>query len=159
MPDVHACLFEYREYPIYMRLNLGTEMEEVVRFQGSKGVLEMKEFGLSFEPQTGKDLRPSYYALGFPRDMRAAYVKQWREENEAKLKQEPKLETVSSKEHDYDDMKPHMAGFFDAVRSRKPVAQDAVFGHHAALACHMANESYFRQSPVTWDAASKEIKS
>jgi len=36
--------------------------------------------------------------------------------------------------------------------------EDAVFGHHAALACHMANESYFRTSPVSWDAASKSMK-
>jgi hypothetical protein len=33
-----------------------------------------------------------------------------------------------------------------------------VFGHHAALACHMANESYFRRSAVTWDEATKTIK-
>ena len=37
--------------------------------------------------------------------------------------------------------------------------EDAVFGHNAALACHMANESYFRKSAVTWDAASGQIKS
>ena len=49
--------------------------------------------------------------------------------------------------------------FFEAVRSRKPVVQDAVFGHHAALACHMANESYFRNGPVHWDAASQKILS
>jgi hypothetical protein len=45
------------------------------------------------------------------------------------------------------------------VRSRKPVVQDAVFGHHAALACHMANESFFRNSPVRWDGSSNSIKS
>jgi len=45
-----------------------------------------------------------------------------------------------------------------AVRSRKPVTEDAVFGHYAALACHMANQSYFRNSPVVWDAASGQIK-
>jgi len=37
--------------------------------------------------------------------------------------------------------------------------EDAVFGHHAALACHMANESYFRKSAVSWDEGSKTIKS
>ena len=31
-------------------------------------------------------------------------------------------------------------------------------GHHAALACHMANESYFRKNAVYWDDASKSIK-
>jgi len=45
------------------------------------------------------------------------------------------------------------------VKSRKPVTEDAVFGHHAALACHMANESYFRQTAVRWDETSKTIKS
>jgi hypothetical protein len=27
------------------------------------------------------------------------------------------------------------------------------------LACHMANESYFRKTAVSWDEASKSIKS
>ena len=61
--------------------------------------------------------------------------------------------------HDWDDMRPHLWNFFQAVKSRKPVTEDAVFGNHAAIACHMANESYFRKKPVTWDAASKTIKS
>jgi hypothetical protein len=39
------------------------------------------------------------------------------------------------------------------------VMENAVFGHHAALACHMANESYFRKSAVTWDESSQTIKS
>ncbi len=56
-------------------------------------------------------------------------------------------------------MKPHLWTFFEAVRSRKPVVEDAVFGHHAALACHMANESYFRKTAVSWDEGSKSIKS
>ena len=57
-------------------------------------------------------------------------------------------ETISFKGPDYDDVKPHLWNYFEAVRSRKPVVEDAVFGHHAALACHMANESYFRQQAV-----------
>jgi hypothetical protein len=54
-------------------------------------------------------------------------------------------------------MKPHLWNFFQAVKSRKPVAEDAVFGNHAAIACHMANESFFQKKPVYWDAASKRI--
>ena len=57
MPDVHASLFQYGEIPVYMRLNLGTEMPETYRFQGSKGILEMGEFGLSFTPQSGQGHR------------------------------------------------------------------------------------------------------
>jgi hypothetical protein len=47
--------------------------------------------------------------------------------------------------------------FFQAVRTRKPVVEDAVFGNHAAIACHMANESYFRKKTVYWDQATKNI--
>ncbi len=158
MPDVHASLFQYHDIPVYMRLNLGTDMPETYRFQGSKGVLEMTEFGLTFIPQSGKDSAPSYYAGSFPHAMRAAYEKKWHEENDPKLGQEPVLETVSFKAPDYDDVRPHLWTFFESVRSRKPVVEDAVFGHHAALACHMANESYFRQQAVHWDAATKTIK-
>jgi hypothetical protein len=45
------------------------------------------------------------------------------------------------------------------VRNHQQVTEDTVFGHNAALACHMANESYFRKAAVTWDAASNQIKS
>jgi hypothetical protein len=34
--------------------------------------------------------------------------------------------------------------------------EDAVFGNNAAIACHMANESYFRQKPVTWDSVAND---
>jgi predicted dehydrogenase len=159
MPDVHGTLFYYGDLPVYMRLNQGTEMPETYRFQGSKGILEVTEFGLSFSPQSGKDTMPSYYDSSFPHAMRAAYEKKWHEENDPKIGEEPMPEAVSYRGPDYDDMKPHLWNFFRAVRSRNPVVEDAVFGHHAALACHMANESYFRDAAVIWDEASNTIKS
>jgi len=159
MPDVHATVFYYGQLPVYMRLNQGTEMPETYRFQGSKGILEVTEFGLSYTPQSGKDSGPSYYDSGFPREMRAEYEKKWHEENDPKLGQEPMPETISFRGPDYDDMKPHLWTFFRAVKSRQPVVEDAVFGHNAALACHMANESYFQRKAVWWDEVSKSIKS
>jgi predicted dehydrogenase len=159
MPDVQASLFYYGDLPVYMRLNQGTEMPETYRIQGAKGILEVTEFGLSFAPQTGKDSNPSYYDSGFPRAMRSTYEKQWHEENDPKIGHEPMPETISFRGPDYDDMHPHLWTFFEAVRSRKPVVEDALFGHHAALACHMANESYFRKTAVVWDEASQTIKS
>jgi hypothetical protein len=50
------------------------------------------------------------------------------------------------------------AGASLAVRSRKPVVEDAVFGHHAALTRHMANESYFRKTVFLWDEAPNSIR-
>jgi predicted dehydrogenase len=159
MPDVHAALYQYGDVPVYMRLNLGTESPEIYRFQGSKGILELTEFSLTFYPQPGVDTVPSYYASGFPRAMREEYFKRWHEEHDPVPGKEPALEGVTYRSDSWDDEKPHLWNFFQAVRTRKPVVEDAVFGHNAALACHMANESYFRKSGVYWDAASKSIKS
>jgi len=159
MPDVHATLFEYGRIPVYMRLNLGTETPESYRFMGSKGILDISGEQIVFTPQSGKDEAPSYYSGGFPRAMREAYIKQWHAEHDPAVGHEPLVETTVFKSVEFDDLKPHLWNFFQAVKSRKPVTEDAVFGHHAALACHMANESYFRNSAVYWDDRTNTIKS
>jgi predicted dehydrogenase len=159
MPDVHAVLFAYQGIPVYVRLSLGCEMQEVTRFQGSKGLLELKEFSVSYAPQSGVDTSPSYYTASYPARLRNPYMKQWHEEHDPQPGQEPAPEIQTWNGNDYDDLRPHLWKFFEAVRSRKPVVQDIVFGHHAALACHLANESYFRKSPVCWDEGSHSIKS
>jgi len=159
MPDVHPALFEYGKIPVYMRLSLGCESAEVTRFMGSKGVLELREFSLSYTPQAGVDLSPSYYSGSFPGRLREAYTKQWHLEHDPTPGSEPVPETLTYNGNDYDDLRPHLWKFFEAIRSRKPVLQYAVFGHNAALACHLANESYFRSSPVRWDADSNTIQS
>lgn len=159
MPDVHPVLFEYDNVPVYMRLSLGCESPEVTRFQGSKGSIELREFSVTYVPQVGVDTSPSYYSSSFPAAMREAYVKKWHEEHEVVPGKEPAPESITFNGNDYDDLKPHLWKFFEAVRSRKPVVQDAVFGHNAALGCHLANESFFRKTPVYWDAASGTIKS
>lgn len=159
MPDVHSTLYYYGKLPVSMHLNLGTSMPETYRIQGSRGILEVTGNAVSFAPQTGKDTSPSYYAGSFPRAMREEYTKKWHEENDPKPGQEMLSQTTSFRGPNMNDIKPHLRAFFEAVRSRKPVVQDAVFGHNAALACHMANEAYFRKSPVTWDEASRTIKS
>ncbi|HEV2018239.1 MAG TPA: Gfo/Idh/MocA family oxidoreductase, partial [Gemmatimonadaceae bacterium] len=149
MPDVHSTVYYYGDLPVYMRLNLATEMPETYRIQGSKGLLEVSGSSVTFSPQTGKDSYPSYYTGSFPRAMREEYLKKWHEENDARLAREAMAETSQTfRGPDFDDITPHLLNFFNAVRSRQPVVEDVVFGHNAALACHMANESYFRKAGV-----------
>ena len=160
MPDVHAVVYDYDGLPVYMRLNLGTEMPEMYRIQGSKGLLEVTGSSLSYTPQSGKDQYPSYYTGSYPRALRDAYLTKWHQDNDPKMGQQVTMpETISFSGPDFDDVRPHLWAYFEAVRTRKPVVEDVVFGHHAALACHMANESYFRKTSVSWDEASKSIKS
>jgi hypothetical protein len=90
--------------------------------------------------------------------MRAEYVAQWHASHDAELPHSAVLDDTVYKNNGEDDGVRHLRNFFQSVKSRKPVVEDAVFGNHAALACHMANESFFRKGPVTFDQASRTIK-
>ncbi len=70
------------KFPVYMRLNLGTESPEIYRFQGSKGILELTEYSLTYTPQAGVDTGPSYYTSGYPRAMREEYARKWHQEHD-----------------------------------------------------------------------------
>src|SRR5262249_18624140 len=91
MPDVHATLFEYttKKIPVYLRLNLGCETPEMYRFQGSRGLLEVTETGMSYSPQSGQDESPCYYMYSFPRAMREAYERDWHKEHDPAPGKEP----------------------------------------------------------------------
>jgi predicted dehydrogenase len=159
MPDVHLTNFYYGDLPVSMRLNLGTELPETYRFHGAKGILELAGSQITVSPQSGRDTEPSYYTNSYPGALRQAYEEQWHRENDPKLGERlPFAETTTFTAPHFDGTRVHLWTFFEAVRTRKPVVEDVVFGHHAALACHMANESYFRRSAVSWDEASKTIK-
>jgi predicted dehydrogenase len=158
MPDVHNTIFGYGNVPVVMRLNLGTEIPEGYRFMGSKGVLEVTSDQITFTLQSGRDEAPSWYAGSFPKALRDAYYAKWHHEHDLPLQRERVAETMVFKGANYNDVKPHLWTFFQAVKTRQPVMENAVFGHHAALACHMANESYFRKSAVYWDEQSSAIK-
>jgi len=157
MPDLHAVLFDYHGVPVYVRLGLGTETPELARFMGPKGILDATGSELHHSPQTGEDTGPSYYSGGFPAKMREEYVTKWHREHDPAPGRESIADEMVYRGNDWDDVRPHLWNFFQAVKTRKPVAEDAVFGNHAAIACHMANESYFRKKPVFWDGASHDI--
>jgi predicted dehydrogenase len=159
MPDLHAVLFDYGGVPVYVRLGLGTSTPELARFMGPKGILEATGGTLTHSPQTGQDMYPSYYSISFPRAMREEYSADWYAEHARTPGTELVSDSTHYTGHDWDDTVPHLWNFFESVRSREAVNQDAVFGNHAAIACHMANESFFRQALVRWDDRSNTIES
>ncbi len=160
MPDLQTVLFDYHGIPVYVRLSLAAETPELARFMGPKGIIDATGTHFLYSPQRGIDTSPSYYASSFPEKMHAEYVRQWHAEHDPAIPgHEPLDESTVYHGDDWDDVKPHLWNFFRAVKTRKPVAEDAVFGNHAAIACHMANESYFRKKPVYWDPDSNSVKS
>jgi hypothetical protein len=54
----------------------------------------------------------------------------------------------------YSALVDHHRTFFEAVRSRKPVVEDAVFGLRAAGPALLTNSSHYDRRPYTWDPES-----
>jgi predicted dehydrogenase len=148
MPDVQTTLFTYGTVPVGVRLTLGTDTPEVTRVLGSKGIIEVSNNAVTLTPQLGIDRSPDYGLNGFPAALHAAYETQWHAEHDPELAANPPVPPTVWHGPSWDDLRPHLANFFDSVRSRKPVVEDVVFGHHAAAACHMANTSYFNKKTV-----------
>jgi predicted dehydrogenase len=159
MPDLQTVLFDYHGIPVYIRLGQSTQTPETARFMGPKGMIEATGNAIHYSPQAGIDTAPSYYDSSFPEAMRAAYIHEWHEKNDPKIAKEPLTEQTVYSGNNWDDLRPHIWTFFEAVKSRKPNVENAVFGNHAAIACHMANQSYFRKERVFFDDATHDLKS
>lgn len=156
MPDLQLVLLEYGTVPVSVRLTLDTDTPETTRILGSNGILEIKDDVLTCTPQRGIDTSPSYYANSFPAALRDQYDRQWHAEHDAVLAQTPIAATTIYRSTTGNGLQGHLTNFFQAVRTRKPVVEDVVFGHHAAAACHMANLAYFHRRSISYQDASKE---
>lgn len=148
MPDVQSTILQYGKIPVMVRLTLATETPETTRVMGTHGVVEISNNSVTYIPQLGINTSPSYYSQSFPSALRAEYDREWHEKNDPILAQHPLAEATVYRGSSWDDLRPHLANFFSAVRTRKPVVEDVVFGHHAAAACHMANTSYFEGKTI-----------
>jgi hypothetical protein len=51
----------------------------------------------------------------------------------------------------------HFTNFFDAIRTGKPVVEDATFGFRAAAPALACNESYFQKKIIQWDPISMKL--
>jgi predicted dehydrogenase len=158
VPDVHATVFDYPKFQVYMRVTLNTETSDLTRFMGTRGLLEIANNELSFTPQDGLDHGPSFLSGTWPRKLRDEYLAKWREEHPYEHDAQTVQGTRYTVPPGYNETREHLWNFFDAVRARRPVVEDASFGNHTAIACHMANASYFKNSIAVWDAAGKMIK-
>ena len=91
---------------------------------------------------------------GPPKQRRNTYD-DWHAAHPEPPRQLPLSGDLSAPTPGYDDTVDHIANFFRAVETREHVVEDEVFGNNAAIACHMANHSYFQRSIATWDATAQ----
>jgi predicted dehydrogenase len=159
-PDLIETVYDYPNFRVSLRCNLNNEGGEFIAFYGTKGTLLIKDSTLTFTPQDTRPSAEGYSIFGWPKELREQYLKQWKEEH-------PKPAALASQLDEegetyanppgYSDTVDHQANFFSAVRSRKPVTENEIFGNHAAIGCHLSNFAYFNKSAAVWDAAGKKI--
>jgi hypothetical protein len=102
--------------------------------------------------------RPEGYSInGWPVALRKQYLDEWHEAHPAAPVKLAEVESYTTPPG-YNDTADHMLTFFKAVISRQQVEENEVFGNNAAIACHMANHSYFHRNVAVWDEAGKTIK-
>ena len=100
-------------------------------------------------------------AMNAGKDVQEQFLKEYRE----KYPQRPKATENSMQAEEkfapprgYSDHFDHIRNFLAAVRSRKPVVEDAAFGFRAAGPALLSNLSYFEQRAGLWDAEKMALK-
>jgi predicted dehydrogenase len=159
-PDLIETLYDYPNFRMTLRCNLNNAGGEFIGFYGTKGTMIIKDSTLSYQPQNVRPEPEDYSIFGWPKALRDQYLEKWHEDHPEpkalnwKTEDEGESYTVP---HGYSDTVDHQANFYNAVRTRKPVVENEVFGNNAAIGCHLANYSYFNKSVAVWDQGGKKI--
>jgi len=160
-PDLLWTMYDYPNFQLVLRCNHNNSEEgELFGFYGKKGTMTIHGSTLTFKPQGPYEMPEDYSIFGWPAKLRNEYYAKWEKDHPrpepGKFKVDQDTE-VYTPPPGYSDMTDHLANFFNSLRTRKPVIENEVFGHHAALGCHMSNQAFFSKGPAVWDAVAKKI--
>ncbi|HKH98619.1 MAG TPA: Gfo/Idh/MocA family oxidoreductase [Candidatus Sulfotelmatobacter sp.] len=159
-PDLIETLYDYPNFKVTLRCNLNNDGGEFIGFYGTQGTMIIKDTTLTYKPQDTRPEPEGYSVFGWPKELREQYLEEWHKEHPKPAALASKLDAEGESYANppgYSDTVDHQANFFHAVRSRKPVTENEIFGNHAAIGCHLSNFAYFNQSVAVWDPAAKKI--
>jgi len=154
-PDVLLALFDYSEgFNLSLRVNFvdGGEESEGLIFTGSEGTMEIAGNTVTVS-RVPRETEPGYTVSTFTNAMQKEYIDQYRKKYPV---QHPtgappvRIEKYVAPKG-YSDSYDHFHNFFDSVRTRKPVVEDAEFGFRAAGAALLSNLSMEKGAMVRWD--------
>jgi predicted dehydrogenase len=161
VPDVMLGFYDYAasdKHPAFnlaLRVNFvnGAAENSGFRFVGSEGILSIGN-GVTVSKQP-RETEPGYTIDTFPKAVQEQFLKEYREKYPL---QRPTADAIRPQAEDkylppsgYSDHLDHHRNFIAAVRSRKPVMEDTVFGFRAAGPALLSNISYFDQRICEWD--------
>jgi predicted dehydrogenase len=159
--DVMLALFDYPQgFNLALRVNFiaGGADEEAFQFTGSEGTLEIAK-GMLTLTRSPRPADPGYSVSSFADAMQRDVVKAYSSKYPAGHPNDvPKVVESYTTPKGYSDSYDHFHNFFDAVRTRKPVVEDGVFGLRAAGAALLANLSVEKRTMVEWDPEAMVLK-
>jgi predicted dehydrogenase len=159
--DVLLGLFDYREgFNLSLRVNFvdGGDESEGLIFTGSEGTMEIGWNTLSVN-RVPREKEPGHTINTFTDAMQKRILETYNQKYPRSHPSGPtsaEYEKFVAPEH-YVDSYDHFKNFFEAVRTRKPVVEDAVFGYRAAGAALLSNLSLERGAVVKWDPDSMKV--
>ena len=169
VPDVFLGLYDYPATDRHAAFNLALRVNFVsgagdnsgFRFVGSEGILTIGS-GVTVS-KTPRDAEPGYTIDTFPKAVQEAFLKEYHAKYPPQTpnadSMRPDVEDKFQAPHGYSDHLDHHRNFIAAVRSRKPVVEDPVFGFRAAGPALLSNVSYFEQRVCAWDPETMTLKS
>lgn len=160
-PDVLLGLFDYPEgFNLHLRVNFvhGAEENEGFVFTGSEGILEISGNSVVVR-RVPRPPAPSYGISSFTHATQQKFLAEFRKKYPLvhPSGEPPAREERYAAPPGYSDVYDHFNNFFQAVRSRQPVVEDAVFGFRAAGAALLANVSYEQGKIIEWDPVAMKI--
>ncbi len=156
-PDLLATMYDYPGATVNLHCNQNNQNVESTVFYGREATLTIVGNTITVAPQDISPQPEGYSLDGWTAEDKKKYLEEWRAQHPDRPEKLGEVETFSAP-RGYDDTADHIANFFRAVETREHVIEDEVFGNHAAIACHMANHSYFHRNVATWDASAQTIK-
>jgi predicted dehydrogenase len=158
VPDLMLAMYDYEktashpEFKLLLKVNFaeGGGENQAFRFVGAEGVLTLNRGGVTLSRRR-RSRQPGHTADTFAKAMQEAYLAEYRAKfPEQQQLRESEEETYLAPEG-YNESYEHFRVFFDAVRSRTPVVEDATFGVRACGPAVLANHSYWENRPIGWD--------
>ncbi|MBA2258683.1 MAG: Gfo/Idh/MocA family oxidoreductase [Acidobacteria bacterium] len=159
VPDIAVGFYDYPKtaahpaFTLMLKVNFadgGGGDGHLFRFSGPDGVITIGGSGATLARQ-GRSKDPGLSIGTFPEALQKRIVHSHREKYPEETGLRPREEAVYAAPSGYSDTFDHFRNFFDAVRTRTPVVEDAVFGYRAAGPAVLTNHSYFEQRPLGWD--------
>jgi len=159
VPDVMLAMYDYPKtsshppFTVSLKVNFaeGAGDNTTFRFVGPDGVLTIGDntVTLSRRPPAKE---PGETSDTFAKATQREFLKAYREKYPDVPELRPRSDEVFTAPQRYNSTDDHFRTFFEAVRTRRPVVEDAVFGLRAAGPALLANESYFEGRAIGWDA-------